>query len=137
MARNKQNILIYDDENMKYYHGKFTYVECEPVIVTYEHLSGKTDIHNMGYTITFKTANLEETNNIELDETTMRRIAKFNKEKECERLDEEIKKKKEIIKELDDKLKDKQKRWEKVKKYISEIYEIDINDDDYDDDYDY
>ena len=67
----------------------------------------------------------------------MERIAKFNKEQEIRRLDEEIKEKKEKIKELDDILQDKDKRVEKLKEFVANIYNIDINDDeeDYDDFY--
>ncbi len=34
------------------------------------------------------------------------------------------------IKELDDKLKDKEKRWEKVKQYIANIYDLDLEESD-------
>lgn len=57
--------------------------------------------------------------------------------KECKRLDKEIEEKENRIKELDDLLQDKEKRWNKVKQYIKQVYEIenidDLDDDDYDD----
>ena len=34
-----------------------------------------------------------------------------------------------VLKELDDKLKDKEKRWEKVKQYIANIYDLDLEED--------
>lgn len=75
---------------------------------------------------------------MELDPTTMKRIAVYNKQQECKRLDKEIKEKQEKIKELDDLLKDKEKRWDKVKSYIKKIYEINSDDEeDYDNYYDY
>lgn len=74
-------------------------------------------------------SNPKQKDYIELDPTTMKRIAKYNKEVEIEKLNEEIKIKEKEIRELDNKLKDKEKRWEKVKKYIANIYDIDIKED--------
>ena len=65
----------------------------------------------------------------------MRRILKYNKEVEIEKLNKEIENKREQIKELDDKLKDKEKRWDKVKQYIANIYDLDLEED-YDEDED-
>ena len=48
---------------------------------------------------------------------------------EIEKLNKEIESKKEEIKELDDKLKDREQRWEKVKEYIANIYDIDLDED--------
>ena len=142
MNYGKRNILIYDNENIKYFSGTFTTIAAEPNLITYEGINDrvKTTI-TRSHTITLETSDLEEFNNIELDDTTMKRIAKFNKEQECKRLEQEIEKKQNKIKELDNLLKDKEKRWNKVKEYIAKIYEIDINDDyddydDYDDCYD-
>ena len=59
----------------------------------------------------------------------MKRILKYNKEVEIEKLNNEIQNKKNKIKELDDKLKDKEKRWEKVKQYIANIYDLDLEED--------
>lgn len=109
------NILIYSPNTMKYVTG---YLD------SYEYRCGYMRDSNFQFSI----SNAEESESIELDSTTMKRIAKYNKETECKKLDTEIKKKKEKIKELDDKLKDKEKRWEKVKNYITNIYEIDIDD---------
>ena len=66
----------------------------------------------------------------------MKRILKYNKEVEIDELNKEIENKKKQIKELDDKLKDKEKRWEKVKQYIANIYDLDLEED-YDEDYDW
>ena len=63
----------------------------------------------------------------------MRRIAKYNKEKECQQLDEKIKEKKAKIKELDDILTDRVGRVEKLKEFIAKIYDIDLYDDEDDD----
>lgn len=123
------NILIYDEDNIMYWSGKPLQMYCSTEFAETNSLTDtcKTSIPLFD-TITFQTSSFDKKENITLDPTTMERIAKYNKEVECERLDEKIKKKKEQIKELDDKLKDKEKRWEKVKNYITNIYEIDIDD---------
>ena len=70
----------------------------------------------------------EKIENIKLDDTLMRRIAKFNKEQEIKRLEHEIENKKERIKELDDILQDKEGRIEKLKEFVAIIYDIDLED---------
>ena len=109
------NILIYNPNTMTYVTGHLD---------SYEYRCGICGDSNLQFSI----SNIEKLESIELDSTTMKRIAKYNKETECKKLDTEIKKQKEKIKELDDKLKDKEKRWKKVKNYIANIYEIDIDD---------
>jgi len=132
---NKPKILIYDEDNIRYITGYcgFTDVSCEP-LERVEYIDGHSEyISPLSSNFSCSISNYEELNNIELDETTMKRIAKYNKEQECKQLDEKIKEKKEKIKELDDFLKDKEKRVEKLKKYIINIFDIDIDDDE--DDY--
>lgn len=133
---NNLKILIYDDKNIKYKTGYCASIDVDcgmPIDVTSPIDSHGKYMAPMNSVLTCSISNYEELNNIELDETTMKRIAKYNKEQECKRLDEKIKEKKEKIKELDDYLKDKEKRVEKLKKYIINIFDIDINDDE--DDY--
>ena len=132
------NVILYDDENIKYYHGAFTNIETSANFDSGSYLDGSSYCNVFSHNICFEVPVLDETENIMLDDTLMKRIAKFNKEQECKRLDDKIKDKQERIKELDDLLKDKEKRWEKVKKYIANIYEINVDDYDLDDDeYDY
>ncbi len=129
------NILIYNNENIEYYHGKIVSFTSKPIIERYCSIEEDMPITNiLGNTVIFQVGRGEETNNIELDDTTMKRIAKFNKTQECKRLDKEIKAKEERIKELDNLLQDKEKRWNKVKQYIKNIYDLDLDEDD-DDDY--
>lgn len=129
------NVIIYDDKNIMYYQGAFTYFEQKANIDSGMYISGETYHNIMSYSIILDVPNLEQLDNIMLDETTMKRIAKYNKQQECKRLDKEIKEKQDKIKELDNLLQDKEKRWNKVKEYIKNIYEIDVyEDDDY---YDY
>lgn len=133
----KPNIIIYDDKNMKYITGYVGSVETKCDAVECRYIDGSMEyVQPMTSIFTAEIGNSKCLDNIELDDTTMRRIAKFNKEQEIKRLDEKIKNKKEEIKELDNIIIDKDKRIEKLKKFVSELYDIEINDDD-DYDYDY
>lgn len=137
MEIDRPTILIYDSENMIYLAGFYGSLD-----ISYE-TDDYTTLHDESIRIIDKTIftceidGTKRLDNIKLDPTTMERIAKFNKEQEIRRLDEEINKKKEKIKELDDILKDKDKRVKKLKEFVANIYNIDINDDeeDYDDFY--
>lgn len=130
-------VLIYDNENMQYvvgYARSFTFDYDNLEIVDNDGMKRYCPISTHLDLIINESKRL---NNIDLDPTTMKRIAKFNKEQEIRRLDEEIHEKKEKIKELDDILQDKDKRVQKLKEFVANIYNIDINDDeeDYDDFY--
>ena len=131
----KYNILVYNDEYMIYYDGVLASFSKEPLIDEVDEEYFKHSIL-VGTNIRFSVSNLEQHEIIKLDDTLMKRIAKFNKEVEIKKLDEIIKNKQEKIKELDDLLQDKEKRWDKVKKYIEDIYNIDLEDD-YDDEEDW
>ena len=120
-----KNILIYDEEQMYYLNGRITNIDITPRYMEYQDMNGSCQTFPMGADIMIAGASLDENETIKLDETLMKRIAKFNKEQECLQLDEKTKDKKKKIKELDDMLKDKEKRWDKVKQYIAKIYEID------------
>lgn len=129
------NIIIYDDNNIHYDHGVVASFDSTPEIASVSYLDDDTATSVcLGTTVCYSIPNCESTDTIQLDDTLMKRIAKFNKEQEIKQLDEIIKKKKETIKELDDNLTDKQKRWNKVKDFITNIYDLDLSDD-YDDDY--
>jgi len=135
----KFNILCYSEDDMFYYHGVPTIFDYKPEIVTYDWIEipyKRTTISPYN-AMEIQTNGFEKLDNIMLDDTTMKRIAKFNKTQECKRLDKEIKEKEERIKELDDLLQDKEKRWNKVKEYIKNIYEINLDEEDSDDYYDY
>ena len=130
------NFLLYDDENINYRHGVAVVIDSDMQTYQYRDTYGCFEIVPTGQMLHIQTHCCEELNNIELDPTTMKRIAVYNKQQECKRLDKEIKEKQEKIKELDDLLKDKEKRWDKVKSYIKKIYEINSDDEeDYDDEY--
>lgn len=119
-------VLIYDDENMTYFVGDM--IRWETSFYDYETI-GETKAEIF-------IQNGESLNNIELDPTTMKRIAKFNKEQEIIKLDKVIKEKEEKIKDLEDILQDRSKRVEKIKEFIANVYNIPIDDGEYDyDDY--
>lgn len=135
---NNLKILIYDENNISYKVGYCASIDVDcgtPTDVTSLIGNYRKQILPMSSVLTCQISNYEELNNIELDETTMKRIAKYNKEIDIKKLDEEIEEKKEKIKELDNFLKDKEKRVDMLKKYVAEIYDIDIKEDE-DDDYD-
>lgn len=136
----KMNVLIYNDENMYYYNGVLVRMDNKPQCITYQSVcdtSARTTLSPYS-TMEFEVNNYFEYNeNIKLDDTLMKRIAKFNKTQECKRLDKQIEEKQKKINELDNLLKDKEQRWDKVKEYIKNIYDISLEDvqryDDYDD----
>lgn len=133
------NVLIYNDKFINYRQGAVIRVDEEtPYIEEVTRICDNTRryIPPMVRNINMGVSNYGETENIELDPTTMKRIAVYNKTQECRKLDKEIKEKEERIKELDDVLTDKEKRVDMLKKYIANIFDIEIkedNDDDYGD----
>ena len=129
----KYNILVYNDDCLIYYDGVLASFDKENIWDEGYFMTGEHYQYLIGTNIRFTIPNLEQNETIKLDDTLMKRIAKFNKEVEIKKLDEKIKNKQEKIKELDDLLQDKEKRWNKVKDYIFNIYNIDLEDD-YDDD---
>ena len=129
------NVIIYNDKDMIYREGFLSSFESNTNISEERWLDGSSSTLIHGYTDTIICQHNGEKQSIELDPTTMQRILKYNKEVEIEKLNKEIKNKREQIKELDDKLKDKEKRWEKVKQYIANIYDLDLEEDD--DDYEW
>lgn len=130
------NILIYNDKDIKYYKGVPMSFDICTNYGEYQEITGdcKTMIP-FGSTLTANISNFEELDSIMLDETTMKRIAKYNKEVEVKRLDNTIKERQDKIKELDGILQDKEGRVKKLKKFVANIYDIKLDEDD--EDYDY
>lgn len=129
---NKTNIIIYDEKEMKYINGVLSAISIDNKAYNYQTVDGI--IHNevIGRTLIAQMPVSEETETIKLDETLMRRIAKYNKEVEIKKLDEIIEEKKKQVEELDNNLKDKEKRWKKVKEFVANIYEIELEDEEED-----
>ena len=132
-------MLIYDKDNIVYYSGNPTRIDVENDIVKLDDpnipFCKRTAI--VGAIMTLQVPNIETLDNIVLDDTTMKRIAKFNKNQEIKRLDKTIKEKQEKIKELEDILCDREKRVDKLKEYIEKIYDINLDEDDEYEDYDW
>ena len=123
------NILIYDYDNMSYINGYCTSIDMSRNVETADRSLDGVTLETHGRTIfTCGVDNAKQMDNIKLDATTMRRIAKFNKEQEIRRLDAEIKSRKAKIEELDDILEDKQGRVDKIKEFVAHIYDIPLDD---------
>ena len=131
------NVIIYNDKDMIYREGFLSSFESNPEFHEVISLDGTRESFIHGYTDTIICQHNGEKQSIELDPTKMQRILKYNKEVEIEKLNKDIKNKKEQIKELDDKLTDKEKRWDKVKQYITNIYDLELEEDYDEDDDDY
>ena len=127
------DIIIYNDEDIYYYQGSLISLEMDMNYLDYNSLDGDYRRIRDGIIMTAKIDNYKEDENIVLDDTTMKRIAKYNKTADLKRLDKIIAEKEEKIRELDALLTDKEKRWKKVKDFVANIYDININKDD--DDY--
>ena len=132
MNKTACKLIIYDDENINYITGDILEINVEPHYLEYDNGHTFKQYFETSKTYSVTTNNPVNNETIKLDDTLMKRIAKFNKEVEIKKLDETIKNKQEKIKELDDLLQDKEKRWKKVKDYIADIYNIDLEED-YDD----
>ena len=133
----KPRILIYDDKNINYkvgYLGNIQEVMPDCIAITSLDEIQPQYISSGCHTFTCDISDYQELDTIELDPTTMKRIAKYNKEIECLKLDADIKEKKEQIKELEDILNDRENRVKKLKDYIKDIWQLGINDNDEDED---
>jgi len=85
----------------------------------------------------FDVQNCKKKETVHFDDTLMKRIAKHNKEAEIEKLDKKLKAKENRIKELEEKIEDREQRWKKIQEFVSEIYDLSLEDDYdyYDEDY--
>lgn len=129
-----QHIIIYDDKKIHYIEADLEQICVENNFETYVRPDGIGSHIPLSTTYTFTTIDGFDNDTIQLDPTLMKRIAKYNKTRELQQIEKQIKEKQEQIKELDELLQDKQKRWKKVKEYIANIYELDLeeeNDDEY------
>ena len=123
------DIIIYNDEDIYYYQGSLISIDMDTNYLDYNSLDGDYRRIEDGMIMTAKINNYKEGENIVLDDTTMKRIAKYNKTADLKRLDKIIAEKEEKIRELDALLNDKEKRWKKVKDFVANIYDIDVNED--------
>lgn len=129
------NILIYNDKDIQYFHGVPMNIGIEQSCMEYNSIFGDRQVIPVNYSLTASINNFKELENITLDDTTMKRIAKFNKEVNIKKLDKEIEEKKKQIDELDSILQDREGRIDKLKNFIKDIYKINLDDDEDDEDY--
>ena len=135
---NIPKILIWDEDNLVYYEGNCGSFSLIPDTIEYITLGDNSFNRLEGRNTDFNCSisNTQEKKNIDLDPTLMKRIAKYNKELEVAELDEVIKEKEKYLEELNDVLNDRIKRVDKLRKYVANIWNIDISDeDDYDEEY--
>lgn len=103
-------LIIYDDKNISYITGNIYEINVEPHYLECASVDTYEKYVEISKTYSVTTNNPINDETIKLDETLMKRIAKFNKEIEIKKLDETIKNKQEKIKELDNLLQDKEKK---------------------------
>lgn len=131
------NIIIYDDKEMRYCTGTIVSEEYNPQYVDID-ITEATDVYKKtkkyltGVDLIISLSNYNKDETIKLDETMMKRIAKFNEEVEIKKLEEKISRKKKQLKELEEKIEDRDKRWQKIQEFVADIYNIDINEEDED-----
>jgi predicted RNase H-like nuclease (RuvC/YqgF family) len=133
------NILIYDDKNLEYVTGILVGTTLEPKIMEYKSIIdfGEKYISTGRARLCFDVQNCKKKETVHFDDTLMKRIAKHNKEAEIEKLDKKLKAKENRIKELEEKIEDREQRWKKIQEFVSEIYDLSLEDDYdyYDEDY--
>ena len=129
----KPRIIIYNDEDMNYITGDYASLDYEPQFMTFEGTDGTKQSFPLNTILTMGVNDIDCLDNIKLDPTLMKRIALFNKEQECKRLDKEIHEKRERVKEIEAVLEDREGRLAKLKEFVRHIYEIKVDDDDWDD----
>lgn len=125
----KGNILIYNDTDIQYFHGVPMNVDIINNCEVYHCIDGTSVNGLMTTELKSIINNFEQLDNIVLDDTTMKRIAKFNKEVDIKKLDKEIEEKKKQIDELDEILQDREGRVGKLKNFIKDIYNINLDED--------
>lgn len=126
------NILIYNDKDIQYFHGVPIEIGAETGYMNYDGGRGYMQSFPTHHLLTASIIDFKQLDNITLDDTTMKRIAKFNKEIDIKKLDKEIEEKKKQIDELDSILQDREGRIDKLKDFIKDIYTIDLNEDEED-----
>lgn len=134
-AINNPHIIIYDKDNLIYYEGYGGYLGAAYDPIVYHSIEDGSIQHlpPRDYEFSCCVMDAKRKNYVDLDDTLMKRIAKYNKEVEIQKLDEEIETKKKHIEELDNILNDRNKRVNMLRKYIANIWNININEEDKED----
>lgn len=144
----KGQIIYYDDENMMCYTvNAYKVQDNTPMVdITSSHDFQRQYVKGIpDYEVDFEVGS-----KVELDPTMMRRIAKYNSEKDIEILQKKKEKLQEEIKQLEENKEKQTKRLQSVKDFLAEFFGTTYNSiddfieskkdyydyDDYDDDYD-
>lgn len=129
-------VIIYDDEVMGCYETQnivFDYKE-NPIEITTLEDNVRKYIDGIPEYCIYGSGNIKRM--VELDPTTMKKIAKYNKEVELENIQREIKFKKDELKALEKDIEDRIKRINKIHELVENVYDLDL-DKDYFEDEDY
>ena len=129
-------VIIYDDEVMGCYESQvinFDFKENPIEITTLEDIERKF-INGIPEYCIYGSGYIRRM--IELDPTTMKKIAKYNKEVELENIQREIKFEKDELKALEKDIEDRIKRINKIHELVENVYDLDL-DKDYFEDEDY
>ena len=125
------HIIMYDDKEMIYLRGSlietrvdFNYGEK----TSYFDFETKTILLSKTFIGQINDLDIIET--IKLDETLMKRIAKYNKIAEINKMKKTIKEKEKKIENLDNILQDKDERVKRLKQFIANIYDLDLEEED-------
>lgn len=124
-------VLIYNDKLLCYKTGNLVNTQVESSVIDIEDPRDirKKILKNPLETMTFVIDSSKQSETVKLDDTLMRRIAKYNKEIEIKELDKKIRDKEEKIKELEEKIEDREKRWKKIQEFVTNIYDLPLEDD--------
>ena len=135
-------VIIYDDEVMGCYESQvinFDFKENPIEITTLEDIERKF-INGIPEYCIYGSGYIRRM--IELDPTTMKKIAKYNKEIELENIQRRIEGRKKELEDLDKEIDDRVRRIKKLEELSDNVYSLDLDkdycedDDDEDDDYD-
>ena len=133
-------ILIYNDELLCYKTGNLVSMQVESSAINIKTLRDTSEriLKSPLETMTFVVDSSKQSETVKLDDTLMKRIAKYNKEIEIKELDKKLKDKEEKIKELEEKIEDREKRWRKIQEFVANIYDLPVEDNEdeyYEEDY--
>lgn len=122
---NNAQVILYDEDQMQCFGGYLSGFEIEyqkPIFTPIEDSFSTMSIKPIGPSYAYTTLKLEH-EIIQLDPTTMKRIAKYNLEKENEGLLKEIEKNKKEIEGLKELYKTLQERLQAISDIGSDIWE--------------
>ena len=125
----KVKTIVYDDDNMAFYDMIVDGIDYAPEIIDCTTRLDNSKKYIVGISPSYTlTGNIDDTNEIELDPNTMRRIARYNKEKELQRIQKQIENAKSKLEEVTKELNKQNDRLNSVKDYIAKFIKSNEND---------